>query len=454
LVVYEDGVPLTRVADAATASTTPGSFVNKTGLDASPWTLQIHATGSGNPNTNGKTYEASVRNNACLFSGSGAAVSGVRAQRALSNNGAFEAGLNANVSRVLSVDGTKHNVLINSGSLTDVLAYRIDAVTSYEPSDSYFVGYVLDAAGLSHRWVRCGASSCLASGYRGIAGIMHDSSGHAFARFDGEQLWCDRVQTGFGPAAYIVTIKGYYSQSSVTGFGVISDDATIDYLITRDLPDGQATTEPMTSGGPATIRFRNCVFVAEGTSFVGQFRPTSALNGCTLEFDHCVFYHANFRPSIKPTTWSTGTLKVNNCIFAEPGNGIPIDKPAGVTYIGNNNVFMCNTSGSDDVTLQVAGAYVNTLTAWRAATGQDANSIVVPPAKVTELFSGTLANGDFRLGATGAGALAAALQAGPQQHWDWNARAAASGPPVAWPVIPLTLAEAEAYVENPSSWTF
>jgi hypothetical protein len=59
----EDGFPLTQVADLATCKSTAGSYYTPTTIGTSPTTvtMYIHPTGSGNPNSNGKTYECTVR---------------------------------------------------------------------------------------------------------------------------------------------------------------------------------------------------------------------------------------------------------------------------------------------------------------------------------------------------------------------------------------------------------
>ena len=444
LTVYEDGALMTRVANAA--ALVPGSFVGVEAAVASPATITIMATGSGNPNSNGKVYEASARAVGILL-GDNAKIDGVRAQRVTSNNGAVEAGRYANVRRVLSVYGTKHNMLVSSGLAEDCIACRADQVTALEAASTYFVGYYLDAAGLNLAMRRCFA---VGDGYdsTGPALIMHDSSGHSFASFVGTQLATNGVASNFQPAAFTVLINGLFSDTAMGPFSCYSDDATINYLQAKA---GANTTGMSLNGivGGGTYRFRNCVFYDTGTPS-GLIRLASTLSGCTLEFSNCVFYHAGFRSTMTSEGMSSGTVRVNNCIFVYTSNGNPIVIPSGVSYSGDNNVFVPETN----VNLTYQGSLKTTIAAWRSATGQDANSIVIAAANLSELFSGTVANGDFTLGGAGAGAQASALLAGPQTHWDWNAGASASGPPTAWPDVPETLTESEAYVLNPSAWIF
>jgi hypothetical protein len=445
LTVYEDGALMARVTSAALCSSTETSFKDAKGSDGTPVTIQIHPTGSGNPNSNSKTYRVSTRLDG-LHLGDNAVISGVRVQRVTSNNGALEVGENADVRKVLSVYGTKHNLLIRSGSLEDVIACRSDPATSYELSGSLFVGFTPDAAGKTLELRRCFA---IRDGYGDSVGlIMHDSSAHSYSSFSGEQLASIGVVYGFDPSAYRVVVTGLFSKGAMSAIACYSDDATFDCVqVQAGSSDIGGAFNPI--AGNSVFRVRNGVFYDTGSND-GLFRLTSALNGCTLELNNCIFYHSAFRSTMSNEGMTSGTIRVRNSIIAYPANGNPIIVPNGVTYEGDNNVFV----PQGNVNMTYHGALKTTLAAWQSATGQDANSIVVAAANLAQLFSGTVANGDFRLGGAGAGAQAAALLAGPQSHWDWNRRAIASGPPTAWPLVPATLAESETYIDNPSAWAF
>lgn len=445
LTVYEDDALMTRVTSAVLVSSTDTSFKDAKGSDGTPVTIQIHPTGSGNPNSNGKTYKVSTRLDG-LHLGDNAVVSGVRVQRVTSNNGALEVGETADVRKVLSVYGTKHNLLIRSGSLEDVITCRSDPATSYELSGTHFVGFAPDAAGKALHLRRCFA---LRDGYGdSVAMIMHDSSGHSYAAFSAEQIASIGVAYGFNPSAYNIAVVGLFAKNATGAFACYSDAATFDYVqVQAGSSDTGLDLNPIAGG--SVFRIRNGVFYDAGSNS-GLLRLRAALNGCTIEFDNCIFYHSAFRSTMTSEGMTSGTIRVRNSIFVYTSNGNPVVIPNGVTYEGDNNVFVPQTN----VNMTYHGSLKTTLAAWQSATGQDANSIVVAAANLSQLVSGTVANGDFRLGGSGAGAQATALLAGPQYHWDWNRRTAVAAPPSAWPLVPATLAESETYLGNPSGWVF
>jgi hypothetical protein len=154
--VYEDGVLMTRVANAVTCGSTATSFVDLQSVAGTPWTVKIHATADGNPNSNGKVYRVTVRGYGVIVNDNGA-ITSIRAQRVISNNGAIEAHANATIKKCLAVDGSKHNLLIGAGTLEDCIACRQDGTTSYEPSATLFVGFSNITTGLTHTVRRCGA---------------------------------------------------------------------------------------------------------------------------------------------------------------------------------------------------------------------------------------------------------------------------------------------------------
>jgi hypothetical protein len=458
LTVYEDGTLLTRVANAATASSTPASFVNMRASVANPQTAQIHTSDSSDPNTNGKVYEVTFRTQA-VFLGDGATVRRGYTRAVMSNDGSVKVGNNATVENWLTVDGTKHNALVESGDCTDFIACRSDSTTSYETAQSYFVNFTNDSAGRSVSWTRCGTVADRAGSRFGGSYINHDASAHSYASFTGEQLWCVDVSSGWDLSAEAVTLNGYYAKNANNALLCFTDAGIIDHLQVNNLGvsiSGRITPRRITAG---TIKFRHCVFAFQAGSSA-LVALSNALNGASLEFEHCVFYLVSSRPIFETvgTAWGSGgvgTLKINNCIFAYPASATaPIFVPANITYEGDNNVFVCNNDAGTNLNLNYQGVVYDTLATWRTASGQDANSVAFGPSHMTELFSGTLADGDFRLGGTGAGSTAAGLTAGPQTHWDWNARASAAGPPTAWPNAPDTLAECETYTTDPAAWDF
>jgi hypothetical protein len=72
----------------------------------------------------------------------------------------------------------------------------------------------------------------------------------------------------------------------------------------------------------------------------------------------------------------------------------------------------------------------------------------------TNYFAGAPENGDFRL-KSGLGTFVDGVSlnlAGPQFHWDPNARAVAAGAPTQWWTPPANETERRAYINDPDAW--
>jgi hypothetical protein len=452
--IFEDGILMPWVADLATCATTAGSRVllNEGGTI----TLQMHPTGNGNPNTNGKTYEATVRSSPVSM-GDNCTLKGTHARRAISNNGAIQMGLNATVERCLAVDGSKHNILIGSGTATDVIATRTDAVTPTEPSQTFIVGFTTDSAGKAIALTRCGAIADAGGSQISIAFISHDLAGHAYSSIASTQVWAFETGTGYSASADVVSFQGVYARKVVSPIGgCFTAQATIDYLQSHNIGVNNDTGSSINNTAAITPQFwkiRHGVFYSDGSAN-NQIREAGAMNGMTLSIENTVSYtNADSRSLCISEGWSSGALVINNVITYANTYASSVDAPTGTTYTADNNVFVTFNGASPSVWNYYHGTLYTTFAPFKAATGQDANSIIYDPASGVP-FSGTPSAGDFRLSGSGVGASAAALGAGPQNHWDWNTRAVASGPPSAWPNAPKTLADAITYVGNPTGWTW
>lgn len=74
---------------------------------------------------------------------------GVVARGAMSNNGPIEVGLSSTIRKCVSAFGTKHNILIESGTIEDSVMYQSDAASQTEAGQTMLVAFTPDATGLS-----------------------------------------------------------------------------------------------------------------------------------------------------------------------------------------------------------------------------------------------------------------------------------------------------------------
>lgn len=462
--VYENGTLLTRVYSVAACSALPGSFVDIKGSDGSPWTVKIHATDSGDPATNGDVYDLSVRYHA-LALGAGAKVSGLQTQRAISNDGgtagSSQAGLS--LSQMILKDGTKHNIVIGSGTLRDSVMIENDPVTPYQVSNTGYAAYIPDPTADSILIERVGAVNL-----RALDFLAHGNSGLEFLNATIRQCWTINTDFANIPGGTNIRLgEGCYYRGvrDVTLQGA-AKMALVYSTLERSAP---ATTYPCV--------YENCAWYVETRYAAGNYLEVFRA-GYPFTFDHCAF--AGFDLYDKwfyNSTVSSGVITYSHTIFL--GGYLHHQIPAGASYAGDYNVFWSTTADLFAFFSQWHGDFYTTLAAWQTATGQDANSVTLATADQTS--SNPLAfwlgvssgandgpkDGDWRINPSCRvydGANVAHIgqfpdgtpitQAGAQNHWDWNARAAVAGPPTAYPTVPTTVADAQEYIANPAAWNF
>lgn len=488
LTVYEDGNLLTRVTSVATCSSTPGSFVDIKGSDGSPVTVKIHATGSGNPNSNGKTYEVSKRMIA-LTVGASASVSGpLITQKAISNDGSFIAGASSSVSRVLAKHGTKHNFFLTSGVASDCIAWGSDDPTSYEITNTLFVSYADTPTGMNYSYERCGAVIPSGTGggsqsfyhAHGSSSPLHYaigtlrqcwSSGAGFAGHAGGADTCVEIGCFWKGRTFIKATNTVYTMDRSLAYVYKTVDglaAQITVLAGNTLQDcGIYFEKRISSDNPGMRTDGGANAIINSTLVMGGAGAANA--------------HAFAAAT------GSGSLNVQNSVIAG-FSGHLLDVRSGMTYTGNNNIFWLDnqfvpTTGFFGVYL---GTEYTSLATWQSLTGQESNSVYAlvadqaagdadalflawaEAAPATDLSTIGPAVGDFRLnpsakvynsaGTALTGTLADGTtpitDCGPQNYWDWNARQSVAGCPTAFPDIPISEAESETYISAPASWDF
>ena len=454
--IYEDGVLMPWVADLATCGSTAGSRVL---LDAGGTvTLQMHPTGGGNPNSNGKTYEATVRNTV-VFMGDNCTLKGVHARRCVHNDGSIRIGNNAHVERCIASDGSKHNMLINGGTMIDVILARADAVTPTEASNVFLIGF--DGRGIAGQSISMQRVGFLVDGQGASTSFFcHDDVAGAYDSVTAEQVW--RIGDGsFAPTAGAVSVQGYYAEQCLNPIGGgFSSQMTVDCFQVKNTGFGSDTgiygLGIITNLTPQYVRLTNGALYSEGAN-EGWVRVNSIVNGAALTINNTTFATSSgaSRTFVRDEGWTSGSLIMNGTILQTTPYGTYTEVPTGITYTADNNVFSVRDDGQALYYLLYHGAsFVTSLAQWQTATGQDAHSFFFFGQDVAQLLSGTYSAGDYRLAGTGIGASASAINAGPQFHWDWNSRSKVSGPPTAWPNVPKTLANALTYIANPTGWTW
>lgn len=356
---WENDTRLVRVADVATCDATPGSYVPSAD-NTDNITLYIHPAGSGNPITNGKTYEYSKRQYG-LLTGTNGVVSGIITRRNLNNNGSLSVGVGATVTNCEANEGQFHNVYVQPLAILDGVICR----GAYRPdlAHAYFVFNANNGGGNPVTFRNCQA---LADSYDSLAtGFFgHYNTSGAFGT---------------------ITFENCRVENMIVGFAVSAGHATFLQFTDCETVNVQDPFDP------------NCPFEISG----GSVRRTAAQgavrivigteNGLIDELTACIGTVSG------GLIWTTGatTLTVRNCTFViVNGSGVQVGVYSTVstptitlinnvwsnfvstygflstpTLVSDNNCF---TPATTDMYWN--SIKYNDVAAWVAATGQDTHS--------------------------------------------------------------------------------
>ena len=460
LIVLEDGIPMPRqnsIANVNANETSRYSPSDGSLTSNDPATVNIHATGSGNPNSNGRTYRITVRETA-IQANDNAVVKDVECRGGAHNNGSLVLQANALIERVVVRDAGKHLTFIGGGGvMRDAVLVNPDTPFSGDGGQAIHVTYDDAANGKTGTIQRVFA-------IKGAAISQPDNPigrNALYAHSQGGQLFDEIL----------------YEQC-----------ASIDLLATDDFAAGDTTqlrahgcfargTDRAFGVGQSAYS-RNAEFLYNQCYNAQTGIFSLAPNGaCSVTARHNVMSPWNWgltRKMIDCNSNVTGTFEYNTLvgpakyIFAEFDGivthryNLYITNDSGLAFnvltlpngsTSDYNIFI--NQGSAQLKYTYNGVEYADLAAYQAGTGQEANSLEFLSVSLSDVFSGTVTDGDFRINSGGTvGAQVASLGAGAQFHWDWNERAVASGPSQAWPDVPETLAEARTYAKDPRGWSF
>ncbi len=480
LPLMKNGVQLLRLTTDAAVNSTTGSYSSiydeaLTGHNPTP--IRLYST--VNPNTDGNVYTVPVRKNvfqSAYGAGTGLTFSGIQTQNQGSNDGSAIFGVNSVVSQAIFRNGHKHNALIESGSITDFAV--LDA------TDNGGIGVVFYSASGTGKSAtfrrgmfmgRIGATSSINN-----TGIYSHTSSTPLDSITCEQCYFTGYSSAITTAVTDAQLDGCYVRNSVP-FGLGADTSSIRYLLVRNDLYGGNTAQW------AYLGVHSLTDSAWYTAASGQeaIRVTDNLTSVTLSDNTFV---AELGASAKIYTQgiaSTNTPTFNRNVFWSSEQPI-FEFTATPALSADYNVYYTAPNfGSTQAKFIWNNIFITGLANWQAATGEDANSVYCRPADQvaggtnafwlgwaeaaggTDLETVGPAIGDFRINPlarvyTGAevayiGTFADSTplsSCGQQSHWDWNARAVASGPALEWPTVPTSLADAQDYITAPAEWVF
>lgn len=454
-----NGVQPNFVQTVTTCNSTSNSYgVTVADLaDGSPITVFVNS--GTNPNSDGKTYEIMKRNTVQL--GDNSTLVDAMAQTAVSNNGSITMGLNAKVISSLCSFGTKHNSYLKNGLFQDIIAYEANGENLTGALGPFVANDGMDVSNYDAYFTRCMVifSSSVAH-ILNSAFYSHGSGTNPFRSVTLDQ--CILSNDQFVGTPSVATYIGRNLYIHTTGGGM-SDNPGTTLLLERSIFNPTGASVFGSVNGTTTIK--NSAFYFGTTSTSANFQLASTMTAFNML--HCTFSGVSVAPMYfsGSTSSNTGTVACNYNVFAFVPNlrfHIWIDNSQ--TYTGDYNIFYAS---ANQIKNSYHGTTYTTLSTWQTATGQDTHSVYITTGQLATLFLGSTSSGDFRINpnaqVTGADGTVYSgtfpdgtplVNGGVQEHWDYNKRTIITGPPIAFPNIPISYADCLIYIKSPTSWVF
>lgn len=457
LMIWEDGAMLKRVASIALVDAEAGTYYSPNDNNFTIPTVNVyaHATGSGNPNSNGKTYERTQRTYVvagAYSAGLNNSVQNIVTGRQGHNDGSLVLGKGSTIDRCMSFDGHKHNALQESGICSN------SAFINAQPESNYLhVFYSSVATGLTGVYdntVFVGQTN----GLLGTSGIYcHDNSGQAHTTMTIGNCLFANVNGGIGSAAVSTSAQGVYMENVYQPILTVSSTTSaFSHFLIKDQKFGcsiEAVGTHSVSQFASYVSGDYSFFKIHTANFgdISVANSTVVLNGAA----------SNIRAVLR-RTYGSGTFSWQNNIFA----GIGVDSSIIQVFVGtagnigtfNNNVYYTDSSFGKACLRWAVDGVNKTFAEWQAL-GHDTNSIVLDETDIllADLFPGDVSAGDFRIATGLSFALPDATpiySLGVTEHWNFSTKAVVAGAPERWVTMPKTKAQGEAFIKNPTGWSF
>lgn len=399
LAFWENGTRLEWASSLASCQSTAGSFFitgANVGLAGGTVTLYVHPFGDTNPNSDGKTYEGTTRDVA-IDARDDSIIRHVHGRRAAGQYGALQLRDNALIERCLGEDGTRHDILVASGTIRRCVGWILHRDSRTDKIS--LEGFAANAAGKTVTWDTCVAVSATGTTFQenGIGGHTSGTPYDEWSVINCSVKGCMIGAAGNVTKMTITRAKLDHGRIKHTGTGASAALSIIDpYFI------GIATA----AGAAFSLQPLGCVWSIDGLrTYIneaysqGFIVPQTNTNPGTITGSVIVDGGGTAQGRRRmiygdaATNW-TSTLNVFkttgvNTIGNEPY--VYWNNP-GAMHNGDNNVYHA-TNASFGMNFIINSTTYNTIAAYFTAVRptRDANSVNADPG-VTDP-----ANGDFRL---------------------------------------------------------
>lgn len=359
--VWEDGVFLVRATSAANCDATAGSYYPSSET-ASPYTLYVHATGSGDPAVNGKLYETNTRLYGVeAFARTNTTIHGVWTRRNLGTDGSIRTGKVALVDNVLITDGNRHSIYVQDNTTFS----NSEVQNSYSGADSNGVSMVVvnPAVGGSVVLENLNIHST-ADAWGGTAILAH---GATLDRLTLQNVTANThgEAASLGNASIVDIIGGSYTSATEKTIEIFSADGRISGGTTV------TNTYPTYGGGRCGVCFTSKLSVSASTIDLASSANSPILSntsGAVLEIaDSTILGGISFQ-----LLQATGAVSLLRNLYK--GALYYYFSSTYTSLTSDYNTFQSAAGGAPSGSpFWVTGGW-KTLAAYRTATGQDANS--------------------------------------------------------------------------------
>lgn len=363
--VWEDDTRLVNVASLALCDSTAGSYYVASHA-ATSITLYVHAADNSDITANGKVYEIADRGFGIYATNANSlTLRGLHCRRNYSNAGSIKAGRYARIYDCVVEDGNSHNIYVKDGSLCDGVhatgIYYTGSMSMFVYNENVAIG-----AGVTFR-------NCIADNKgvysiaEGFYGHINTSGSFGAVLFDGCQA--EDLAIAYDGVSWDTFIMRDCTASNCRSFMRQNGGDTLTRRVENGtFSDSVANASPIeiasSAGGTLEI---------VGLEFSGDITPQTAVIYCAqpviLDIQDVVF-GGTYTKQLIQLAHASAQLSVSGCDFVTDRTPY-YWATAPAAFTSNNNHFSYEAT-----VFYVAGATYNTVTLYRAGTGQDANSTV------------------------------------------------------------------------------
>jgi hypothetical protein len=363
--IWVNGTRLTKSADLAALDAAPGTYYHAAAEGVTPLTLYIHSTGSTDPTSDGKTYEAAMRSSGLdAYAVTGVTARGIAATKPYSNYGGIVIGQYGRLIDCYSSEGNTHNFYLRAYAE----AVACEAVNAYAPGEEpiLYVYYELAGGGASVRYTQCTATSDRqATGFGGHDGggatdwatVTYDRctvtvpAGNAFAASNTDLM----VVTGGAVTAD--------QAASLTGSANISD-------LAYTAASGGKNVIILSGVGKTVNASRITATIPAGVNAGSVFRSTGASTTVTLTDNVLLANYAGFKGAIACVRLDGATSSLTSL----RNSWGAASTSAGYVLLADTVLSSDYNTWQSPATFTVGGVVYPNLADYKAGTGQDAHS--------------------------------------------------------------------------------